>query len=136
MQLDVFEVVSRPCTDDGSTLPHRNVRTNHKLCSGEKRVEWKTNMLKDLPYNLSIVNLLFHHSSCFSMSFKVIFQRNGKKGNKDVCRFEGFDLIVESMFLRLKYTGHSYWSPKRFVRCVWSELPNKRTIVAPSGRLS
>jgi hypothetical protein len=48
-------------------------------------------------------------------------------------RLEGFDLIVESMFPRLKYTGHSFLSPEKFVRCVWSDLPNKVTIVAPSG---
>jgi len=53
-----------------------------------------------------------------------------------LARFEGFDLIVESMFPRLKYTGHSFLSPEQFERCVWSELPNKGTIVTPSGRRS
>jgi len=49
---------------------------------------------------------------------------------------EGFDIIVESMFQRLTYPGHSFLSPELFVRCVWSELPNTGTIVAPSGRRS
>jgi len=31
--------------------------------------------------------------------------------------FEGIDLIVQSMFPRLKYTGHSFLSPVSFVRC-------------------
>ena len=51
-----------------------------------------------------------------------------------LARFERFDLIIESMFPRLKYTGHSLLSPEKIVRCVWSELPTKGIIVAPSGR--
>jgi hypothetical protein len=83
MQVNVFEVVNRPCTDDRITLPHLTVRTNHKLSSVEKRVNRTKHKLEDLPSNLSIVDLLFLHGSCFSMSFKVIFWSNGKKGNKD-----------------------------------------------------
>jgi len=49
---------------------------------------------------------------------------------------EGLDIIVELMFQRLIYPGHSFLSPELFVRCVWSELPNTGTIVAPSGRRS
>ena len=53
-----------------------------------------------------------------------------------LARFEGFDLIIESRFLRLKYPGHSFLSPEQFESCVWSELSNTGTIVAPSGRRS
>jgi len=86
MQVNVFKVVSHPCTHDRITLPHPTFCTKHKLSSVEKRVERMKNTLEDLPYNLSIVDLLFFHVSCFSMSFKVIFRRNGKKGNKDACK--------------------------------------------------
>ena len=51
-----------------------------------------------------------------------------------LARFEGFDQIVKSMFSRLKYTGNSILSPECFARCVWSELPNTGSIVAPSSR--
>jgi len=50
--------------------------------------------------------------------------------------FEGFDLIVESMFPSLKYTGHLFLTSELLVRCVWSELPNVGTMAAPSGRRS
>jgi len=86
MEVNAFEVVSRPCTDDRITLPHPTVRTKHKLSSVEKRVERMNNKLEDLSSNLSIVDVLFLHGSCFSMSFKVIFRRNGQKGNKDACK--------------------------------------------------
>jgi len=83
IQVNVFEVVSRHGTDDRITLPHPTVRTKHKLSSVEKRVERTKNTPKDLPYNLSIVDLLFLHRSYFSMSFEVIFRNNGKKRNND-----------------------------------------------------
>ena len=76
-----FEVVSRERTDDRITLLHPTVRTKHKPSPVEKRIERANNKLEDLPQNLPIVDLLFLHGSCFSMSFKVIFRRNGKKGN-------------------------------------------------------
>jgi len=58
----------------------------HKLSGVEKRVERTKNKLKVLAYNLSIVDMLFLHGSCFSKSFKVKFGRNQKKGNKDACK--------------------------------------------------
>jgi hypothetical protein len=85
MQVNVFEVVSRPCTDDRITMPHLTVSPKHKLSSVEQLVKRTKNMLEYILHNISIVDLLFLHGSCFSMSFKVIFQRNGKKGNKDAC---------------------------------------------------
>ena len=86
MHVNVFGVFSRPCTDDRITLPHPTVRTKHKPSSVEKRVERTKDKPEDLPYNLSIVDLVFLHGSCFSISFKVIFRRTGKKGNKDACK--------------------------------------------------
>jgi hypothetical protein len=47
-----------------------------------------------------------------------------------LARLEGFELIVESMVLRLKYTDHSIFSPEQFGRCAWSELLNIWTMVA------
>jgi len=86
--VNVFEVVSRPYTDDRITLPHLTIHTKHKLSSVEKRVERTNNKLNELPSNLLIVDLLFLHGSCFSMSFKAIFRSNGKKGNKDACKIK------------------------------------------------
>ena len=63
MQVNVFEVVSHPGTDDGITLLHPTVRTKHKLSSVETRVERTKNTLKALPYNLSMVDLLFLYGS-------------------------------------------------------------------------
>jgi hypothetical protein len=55
--VNVLEVVSRPCPDDGITLPYPTVHTKHKLSSIEKHVERKKNQLEDLPSNFSIVDL-------------------------------------------------------------------------------
>jgi len=88
MTVNVSEVVSRQCTDDRITLPHLTVRTKHKLSTVEKRLERTKNKLEDIPSNHSIVDLLVLHASWYSMSFKVIFQRNGKKGNKDACKIQ------------------------------------------------
>jgi len=49
MQLNVFEVFSRPCADDRITLQHPTVRTKHKLSSVEKRLDRTKNKLEDLP---------------------------------------------------------------------------------------
>jgi len=57
----------------------------------------------------------------------------GRRATRMLARFEGFNLIVESMFPRLKYTARSFMSPESFVRCVWSELPNNGIIEAPCG---
>jgi hypothetical protein len=86
MQVNVFEVVSRPFTADRISLLHSTVRTKHQLSSVEMRIQRTKSMIEDLLYNLSIVDLMFLHSSCFSMSFKVVFRRNGKKGNKNTCK--------------------------------------------------
>jgi hypothetical protein len=85
MQITDFKIVSRPCTDDRITLPHPIARTKHKLSCVEKRVERTKSRLEDLPEHLLMVDLLLFHGSGFSMAFKVIFQRNGKKGSNDVC---------------------------------------------------
>ena len=86
MQVNVLEVVSRACTDDRITSLHPTIRTSHKHSSDEKHVEGTKNNLNDPSNNLSIVDLLFFHGRCFSMFFKVIIRRNGKKGNKDACK--------------------------------------------------
>jgi hypothetical protein len=49
-----------------------------------------------------------------------------------LARLEGFEIIVESMFLRLIYMGHFLLSPELFLRCVWTKLLNKGTIVPGS----
>jgi hypothetical protein len=49
MQVNVFEIVSHPCTDDRITLPHPAGRTEQKFSSVEKPVERTKNMLEDLP---------------------------------------------------------------------------------------
>jgi len=49
MQVNVFEVVSGPCTDDRITLPHPTVRSKHKLPKIEKLVERTKNKLADHP---------------------------------------------------------------------------------------
>jgi len=51
-------------------------------------------------------------------------------------RLKGFDLIVKSRFLRHQYNAHYFLWPAMFERCVLSELPHKRTILAPSCCLS
>jgi len=83
VQLNVFEVVSPPYTDDKISLLHPAIGTMDELSSIEKRVERTTIKIDDLISNLSLGYLLFLHGNCFSMSCKVIFRRNGKKGNKD-----------------------------------------------------
>jgi len=45
MQVNVFEVVSRLCTDDRITLLHLTVCTKHKLSNVEKHIERKNNRL-------------------------------------------------------------------------------------------
>jgi hypothetical protein len=52
------------------------------------RIERTKYKLEDLPYILSIVDLLFLHGSGFSTSFKVILRNNGKKGEKDACKIQ------------------------------------------------
>ena len=49
VQVNVFKVVSRPCTDDRITLLHSTVRTKYILSSVEKHVERTKNKLEDLP---------------------------------------------------------------------------------------
>jgi len=48
-QVNVFEVVRRPCTDDRMTLPHPTVRTQLKLFSVAMRFKRMKNKLEDLP---------------------------------------------------------------------------------------
>jgi len=67
---------------------------------------------------------------------KWYFRGTGRRATMMLGRFEGFDQILVLMFPGLKYTGDSFLSPEQFVRCDLPELPNERTIVAPSGRRS
>ena len=53
-----------------------------------------------------------------------------------LARFEGFDLIVKLMVLRLTYASHSFLSPEWFIRCFQSELLNDGTTRAPTGQRS
>jgi len=64
------------------------------------------------------------------------FGGNGRTAWERIAIYVGFNGIVELMFPKLKYTSHSFLLPKLFVRCVWSGLPNRRTIIAPSGQHS
>jgi len=61
------------------------------------------------------------------------FGGTGRRARWMLAWFKGFDLIVELLFLRVKYTGHSLLSPEYCVRWIWSKLPNKGTVVAPSS---
>jgi len=72
----------------------------------------------------------------FSCPLKWDFGGMGSMQTRILARLEFIDLIIQLMFLRLKYTGDSFLSTKWFVRSVWSKLPNKHTIVAPSGHLT
>jgi hypothetical protein len=83
LQVNLFEVVSRPCTEDRILLPHPTVHTKHKLSIVKTHVKRTINKLENHAHNLFIVDLLFLHSSCFSMSFQVLFQRNRTNSNKD-----------------------------------------------------
>jgi len=49
MEVNVFEVVSRPYTDDRITLLHPTIRTKQKLSSVKKHVVRTKNELEDLP---------------------------------------------------------------------------------------
>jgi len=85
VRVNVFKVVSCLCTDDRITLPHPTLLIKYKVSSIEKRFERTKNLPVDYPSHHSIVDLLFLHGSCSSLSSKAIFQRNRKKGNKDAC---------------------------------------------------
>ena len=111
-------------------MPHLIVRRKHKLSTVQNDIERTKIKFEDLPKNLTIVDWLFLCASCSSMSFKVILWQNGKKGKRMLARFDGFDLIVHSMFPRLEYTGYVLLSPQQFVRCALSGLLNKGTIIA------
>jgi len=79
------------------------------------------------------VDLLFLPKSCLSMSFKVILQRNAKKGNKDPFKFRSIwsnhwvDVSVTQIYRPLLVLS------EKCVSCGWSELPNEGTIVAPNS---
>jgi len=72
----------------------------------------------------------------FPCSLQWCFGGTGRRATPMLARFKGFDSIVKSMFRRLYNTGPSILSPELFVRCVWSELLNTGTIIAPSGHCS
>jgi len=86
VQVNVFEVVIRPCTDDRITLPHPIIRATHKLSRVEMRAERTKNMVEDCPQTPSMVSSLSLHIRHSFMFFKVIFWQNGKKGNMDACQ--------------------------------------------------
>jgi len=69
-------------------------------------------------------------SPCY---FKGYFRGIGGGATRRISRFEGFDQLLESMFLSLKYTAHCFLSSEYVVRCVLSELPNLGTMVATSS---
>jgi len=49
VQLNVFEVVSRPSTDDRITMQHPNDWTQEKLSGVERQVKRANKELEDLP---------------------------------------------------------------------------------------
>ena len=75
-------------------------------------------------------------AAVFPCLLKRCWGGRGRRAPSMLARFEGYDLIINSMFLRLKYPAHSFLAGEWFVRCVWSELPNRGMMVAPSGRHS
>ena len=86
--VNVLEVVSDPCTDDRVSFPLLTVSTEHDCSRVEQCIKRTQNQVEGIPEYLLILDLLFCHGSCFSMSFEVIFRRNGKNGNKDVCKIQ------------------------------------------------
>lgn len=69
----------------------------------------------------------------FPCSLKWCFGAMGRRATRKLARFKGLDLMVQSMFPRLKYTGHHILSLELFEWCVWSELLNNGTFIAPSS---
>jgi len=63
VQVNVFEVVSCPGTDDRITLPHPIICTQHMLLSLEQCVQGTRKLVKDLSENHLNVDLLFLHGS-------------------------------------------------------------------------
>jgi len=112
VQVNAFEVVSCLYPDDRISLLRPIVPTKQKLSTVEKTVKKTKNILENLRYNPLIVDVSFLYRSCFAVSLKVILWRNGKKGKKDACMVWRLCLIVEWMFLKLKYTGHFILWPK------------------------
>jgi len=132
LQVDVFKVVSHPCTDDKISFTHPTVRTKPKLSSVNKRVERAKICSKTLLKTSWFWFCCFLMADVFPCHVKWYFGGLGTRATRMLTRLEGFHLIVESMFLRLNYTGHSVLSSEKFTCWVWSELLNNGTIVAPS----
>ena len=49
LQVNVFNLVSRPCTDDRMMLPHLTISTMNTFTSVEEPAERTKNILEDLP---------------------------------------------------------------------------------------
>jgi len=105
VQMKVFDVFSRPNTDDRITSSRPSILTKHKLSSIAKPIKRTTHKLEDLRQNNWILDLLFLHGGCISMSCKVIFRRTRQKGNKDAC-----------MIRRVRANHHVHVSKTRIYR--------------------
>jgi len=137
MEVNVFDVVSHPCIDDSTTFPHLTICPKNQHCSFETLLDRTKNMLKDHPCTFLIMDLLFIHSSCFSMSFRVIFRRIWKKGIKDASKIWRLwsNCGVDVSWTRI-YCAFLLIAPivrKRCPRSIWSVLRNNEIIIAPSG---
>jgi len=135
-EVNDFDFVSHPCTDDRITLPHPTVPTKHTLSSGEKHVDRVKISSKTFSKTSGFWMYCSSMAVVFPWSLKWDFGWKGRRATRMLARYEVFYLIVEFILPRLKYTDHSFMSPKKCVGCVWSELPDKGRIVAPSGRRS
>lgn len=104
MQVNVFEVVSYPCTDDIMEMLYATVHTKHKLSRFELCVERVKDNLEVLPWNLSILDLGILHARSVCMCFAVIFGRNRNKGNENACKIQWlwfkcqFDVSMYDMY--------------------------------------
>jgi hypothetical protein len=136
MQVNDLEVVSRPCTDDRITLPHLTFRTKRNACCVEMHLERTKIHLKTFRNYSGLWICCFYTAGVFPCPSKSYFSGTGRRATMIISRFESSDLIIESRFPGLKYTGNSHLLPKEFVRCVWSDMPNTGAIGAPSGRHS
>jgi len=111
VKVNVFEVVSCPCTDDRIALLHLTFHTYHKLYSVEKHINRIKSQLHELHSHLTIIDWLYVHGSPYRCPLEWYFRCHGKRATRIGARFEMFNLILKLMFLRLEYTGNSFLSP-------------------------
>jgi len=86
LEVNVFDVVRRPCTDDKITLPRWTMCTVHMVSSVQTYLKSLKDSLEYHSYILPAAGLLFFYGSCISMSFNLSVRRNRKIGNEGSCK--------------------------------------------------